>query len=196
MAGGVDHLLFVAALALAATRSTWLLWMVLTFSLGHLSTMALAITYGWPRLAAVEFAIGATIVAAAVGAWRGGGERAGEVRDSGTSGGRLTWRRRDGVTFGAAAALAAGLVHGAAFGAELRGVLATSEGLLWPIAAFGVGLDAAQSVVALSCAGLLAAVERRLGPRRRGQLRRGLAVPIGLAGVAFAARALVAAAMA
>ena len=126
--GGLDHLLFLAALALAA-RSLGILGLLVTaFSAGHMTTMAMAIAGQWPRLAAVEVAIGVTI-----------GWSAWQARRAPAS------RSTLGLAVGAALS---GLIHGAAFGAELRAVVGSSDGLLWPVLSFGVGLDLAQTAAA------------------------------------------------
>ncbi len=170
MALGWDHLLFVFGLVLSARRLRALFVAVAAFSLSHLATMTLAIVHAWPRFAAVEVVIGATIIAAAYASIRA---------------------RPPTATTLAALAACAGLVHGAAFGADLRGVLATSDGLLWPVVAFGVGLDAAQSVFALAMAAALAGLRRQLQPQGRHRLRAGLGVALALAGAAFAVAGLV-----
>lgn len=162
--GGVDHLLFLLGLVLACARLPALFAAVAGFSLGHLATMAAAILLGWPSMRWVEVAIGLSVVAAALAAAR--------ERERRLHGGLL-----------ALGALLFGLVHGAAFGAELRRSLGVSDGLIWPLAAFGVGLDAAQSAVALLAH---AVAQRALNTDRA---RRGAAVAVGIGGVAFAARA-------
>lgn len=166
--GGPDHLLFVAGLSLAAARIGASLAAVLGFSLGHLLTMAAAIAWGWPSFRWVEVAIGLSILWAA---WTGRRE------PEPTPG-----RRR--VVMLALAAAGFGLIHGAAFGAELRRVIGVSDGLLWPLAAFGVGLDAAQSVVAALAFGL------GIQLRGRVRVRAVLAGLVGLGGLLFATRAL------
>lgn len=156
LAGGLDHLLFLAALALAARGLGVLGLLVAAFSLGHMLTMTWAIAAAWPRLVAVEVAIGVTICWSA---WQAG--RPALSRSSAR------------LAIGAAAS---GLIHGAAFGAELRSVLGSSDGLLWPVLSFGVGLDLAQTLVA-------AAVFALWTPVRRGGDAEGVAARAGAAGI-------------
>lgn len=126
--GGLDHVLFLVALALAARSLGALGLLVAAFSLGHMLTMTAALAWHWPRLAAVEVAIGATICWSS---WQAARPDAARTK---------RWL--------AVGVWACGLVHGAAFGAELRSVLGSSDGLLWPVLSFGVGLDLAQTFAA------------------------------------------------
>ncbi len=143
LAGGLDHLLFLTALALAALRWRRLVLAAVCFSVGHLVTMALAIAFAWPSSPWVECAIGLSI------AWAGVGARAPGLSRSALVG-----------------AAAFGLVHGAAFGSELRHLIGGSEGLVWPLLSFGVGLDVAQTVWVTVGFALWTPVRRRVATTR------------------------------
>lgn len=168
MVGGLDHLLFLAALALVARSWAGLAAGVAAFSLGHMATMAAAIAGAWPPLPPVEVAIGLTIAVAAAVGWRSAAAAAPRSLALGC--------------------LAAGLVHGAAFGAELRSAIGSSDGLLWPVLAFGVGLDAVQTVAAAGVYGLHVAARPK--PWAVAAHRAALAV-LGLAGCGYALRAAI-----
>ncbi len=169
LTGGLDHLLFLLALTLAALRWRRLVAGALAFSVGHMITMAAAIAFEWPPLAAIEVAIGLSIVWSA---WR--------ARQPGLHGPELV------------GALVFGLVHGAAFGTELRHLMGGSEGLLWPVLSFGVGLDLAQVLWVCVTFGLWTPVRRRITPDHALPLPQRVAVAVLMvAGLGFAGRALV-----
>ena len=186
MAGGVDHLLMLVALALAARRIGALLWAVAGFSAGHMVTMAWAIAAAWPPLPLVEAAIGATLVCAGLVAAR---SRPAEVAGIAALSDEAGAADQGGAWVGATLALGCGLIHGAAFGAELRHAVGTGDGLLAPVLAFAVGLDVVQMLAAGAAFALLWVTRRRL-PTLHERLRRGLGLAVAAAGLALALRAL------
>ncbi len=123
LAFGWDHLLFLVALAIGARRLSRLWLAVLSFSLGHIASMAVTFVLDWPQMAVVEVIIGLSISAA--------GLRARSPK---------RWRTGHLALFAAAF----GLVHGMGFGAGLKAMVGASDALIWPLASFGVGLDVAQ----------------------------------------------------
>ena len=151
LARGPDHLLFLLTLVVAAPSAGALLAAVTAFSLGHLSTMALALALNLPPLPFVDIAIGATIAGAAF--------RARRPRPRGL--GRLL-----ALTAGF------GLIHGLGFGSGLQRLVAGTEQVVWPLLSFGLGLDAAQVIWVLCCGllwrGLLHWVGDPLRAQRRG----------------------------
>lgn len=186
MAAGADHLLMLVALALAARRLSGLLWAVAGFSVGHMVTMAWAIAAAWPPMPWVEAAIGATLVGAGLIAARSSAADAGNLAADPLPRRAL---QRGGAAVGAALALACGLIHGAAFGAELRHAVGAGDGLLAPVLAFAVGLDVVQMLAAGAAFALLGAARRWL-PRGHEPLRRVLGAAVAVAGLALALRAL------
>lgn len=120
---GWDHLLFLLTLVLAAGRWRTLIMAVTAFSLGHVTSMTLALLLHVLAPPWWDVLIGLTI---AVSAWRA---RAVPERDP-----RQV----------AAAALAFGLIHGLGFGAGLQALTGGYDRLAWPLLSFGLGLDVAQ----------------------------------------------------
>ncbi len=139
--GGLDHLLFLAAIALAAMLWRGLLWAVIAFSVGHMCSMALTLLLDLPGSAAVEVAIALSIC------WSG-------------------WRAREPTRlkprWTVIGAATFGLVHGVGFGAGLKAMVGGVDGILWPIIAFGLGLDLAQSLWAMGLMLLWTPVRRAL----------------------------------
>ncbi len=148
---GLDHLLFLVVLTFAVVGSTvtraaaWrVLGLVTAFTLGHATSLCLAyfdvvsIPSKW-----VEPAISLTIVAAAATALRGKG---------------------DGIRPWIAAVI--GLVHGLGFASSLAGLgLATSHHV-GALAAFNVGIDAAQTAAVLAVTVAIWAASKVLRERR------------------------------
>jgi hypothetical protein len=169
---GADHLLFllvVLADALGA-RVGWRRAPVLlsAFTLGHGLTLA-ATTLGGLSLspAWVEPAIAASIVAMA---------------------GFSLWQWRLGQHFGAAVQVVlvfgCALVHGLGFGSALLDQGWTGRELLWAVAGFNLGIEAAQLAVALVAAVAMALVRRLAGASTPFTLARGgslVAAAIGAA---------------
>ncbi len=168
LAGGLDHLLFLLALTLAALRYPRLVLGAMAFSVGHMLTMAAAIAWAWPPVAAIEVAIGLSIVWSA---WR--------ARQPGLGRAELL------------GAFAFGLIHGTAFGTELRHLVGGSEGLLWPVLSFGVGLDVAQLLWISVAFVLWTPIRRRIAPKQPLPAAQRIAGALLIAaGLAFAMRAV------
>ncbi|GEM_PF-2937487 len=176
LAVGVDHLLFLAALVLCAATIRGLLVLVILFSIGHMAAMFGALILGLPGHWLIEVGIGLSIV------WAGF-----QARDPATG---STLRSAVG-------ALGFGLVHGWAFGSELARLAVGVDGLLWPLASFGIGLDAAQSVFCGAVYFAWRAINGRLSESKAGRLsksgwaRRVASTLIMAGGVAFAIAAAV-----
>lgn len=167
LAGGADHLLFLLALTLAALKYGRLVGCALAFSVGHMVTMAAAIAWAWPPIAAIEIVIGLSIMWSA---WQA---------------------RRPGLgRFEALGAFGFGLVHGAAFGTELAHLVGGSDGLLWPVLSFGVGLDLAQMAWVSIGFALWTPVRRRISNKNLPRTQVWATSALLVAGALFAARAL------
>ncbi|HEY8241369.1 MAG TPA: HupE/UreJ family protein [Kiritimatiellia bacterium] len=138
---GYDHLLFLFSLLLASTNLRRTFWTVSAFTVAHSITLALA-TMDVIRVPShiVEPVIAATIVFVAA-----------ENIVSRTCDQRRAW-----LTF------ALGLVHGLGFAGVLRdlGIGTSGAGVLAPLAAFNLGVEAGQLGIALLVVPLLAALRR------------------------------------
>lgn len=165
IAGGVDHLVFVALLLVVAPLwpaiGHWIgerprrdalrhiAWVVSAFTLGHSLALALAVS-GWLRLPAqpVEVAVALTIaVAAAHAVWPLFGAVEGRM------------------------ALAFGLIHGQAFAGGLATAGLTPAQTVQALLAFNLGIELAQlAVVLLLLPPLLALVRRHPEPARRARV--------------------------
>lgn len=139
LAAGLDHLLFLLTLVLCASGLRGLLAGVSGFSLGHMSSMAVSLSLGWPALPWLDVVIGATI---ALSAWQGRGPQV-------ISGRRLM-----------ATSVLFGLIHGLGFGTGLQHLTVGVQQLWWPLLSFGLGLDVAQTLWVGLAAALWAAVVR------------------------------------
>lgn len=129
---GPDHLLFLLTLVLAGQRFGRTALAVTGFSLGHLTSMALALQQGWPPVPFLDVIIGGTI---AWSAWQG----------------RHTAPQPASGLIGLACLF--GLIHGLGFGSGLQALTGGVDSVVWPLVAFGLGLDAAQLLwVALAAA--------------------------------------------
>jgi hypothetical protein len=188
---GVDHLAFLAALALLAGSLGRIVWAVTGFTLGHSLTLGL-VALGWlsPNVRAVEALIGFTVAFAACEALtsrREPGSRTGwltlalvaavpvAAKLAGAS--MLPWLVTGGIAafalgaggLGGAAtrrgapllALAFGLAHGAGFAGALLDLDIPRERLLVALLGFNVGVEAGQ-LLALAVLGALAVVATRL----------------------------------
>jgi hypothetical protein len=123
LAFGPDHLLFLLTLVLAGQRLGRTALAVSGFSLGHVTSMALALVNDWPPVPFLDVVIGGTI---AFSAW--------SARKSEP----LPLGRMVGM------AVAFGLVHGLGFGSGLQALTGGVDSIVWPLLTFGLGLDAAQ----------------------------------------------------
>ncbi len=185
---GIDHLAFVAALALLAGGFARAAWAATGFTLGHSLTLGL-VAMGWlrPDTIAVESLIGFTVAFAAAEAFTArAAPRAGWAtialvaalplagRAAGLS--ALPWTVVAGVAlFGLCAgafggktsrrfapllAVAFGLAHGAGFAGPLLGLDIPRERLLVALLGFNLGVEAAQLLALAVIAGIALAGSR------------------------------------
>jgi len=158
---GYDHLLFLLAVLLAGGGVARLAAIVTSFTIAHSITLAVAAT-GLVQLpvAPVEIAIALSIVAVAVE----------NMLNVGAD-------RRALVTFGF------GLIHGFGFASVMAASALPTGGLVVPLVAFNLGVEAAQLVVVLAVAPVLALILRSHHARRIKFVLSGL---IALAGAMWA----------
>lgn len=174
---GLDHVLFIAALAAIYRVADWraVAWVITSFTVGHSITLALAVT-GILALPAslIEFLIPVTIVATCV-------ENVLHARRP---------EQRHGVWKRPLLAGVFGLVHGAGFANYLRELFV--DDLALPLLGFNLGIELGQ-VVALVVIGLALALLDRVLARvtSRGDGRtwaavrqRAVAVSVAIGGVA------------
>jgi hypothetical protein len=140
----MDHILFLLALAAIYRWRDWrdALWVVSAFTIGHSTTLVLAVTGVLTISSAiVEFLIPLTIVVACIE--------------------NLLVRNRAGALWGgryrALLAGVFGLVHGAGFATYLRSLFV--DHIAVPLFGFNVGIEAGQIVVLAAAATLLMAVD-------------------------------------
>jgi hydrogenase/urease accessory protein HupE len=145
---GYDHLLFLAALALAAATLGDFLKLILTFTLAHSLTVTLS-ALDWFRLPPwfVEPFIAASIIFVAV--------------ENLVSPKRVSSPSRLAIAFGF------GLVHGLGFAGGLNEVLGSTSGaaLGWAIGAFCLGVELGHLVIGLPFWALLRAGRAEWGDR-------------------------------
>jgi hydrogenase/urease accessory protein HupE len=139
---GLDHILFVFALAAVYLISDWkkILILVTAFTIGHSITLALAtLNIIQVRTDAVEFFIVVTILIAAIS----------NLFQNNTS---------SKIQINYAYALFFGLIHGLGFSNTLRAMLSKNQELVTPLLAFNLGLEFGQIiiVVAFLIAGFIA----------------------------------------
>jgi hypothetical protein len=130
---GLDHILFVFALAAGYLVSDWkkILVLVTAFTVGHSITLALAtLQIISVRSDLVEFAIVVTIFIAAVSNLFQKGESS-----------------QTAVMLNYGYALFFGLIHGLGFSNTLRAMLAKSQDLTMPLLAFNLGLEFGQIII-------------------------------------------------
>lgn len=130
---GLDHILFVFALAAGYLISDWkkILVLVTAFTIGHSITLALAtLKIISVRTDMVEFAIVVTIFIAAVSNLFQKGQVS-EAR----------------VQLNYIYALFFGLIHGLGFSNTLRAMLAKNQDLTTPLLAFNLGLEFGQIII-------------------------------------------------
>jgi hypothetical protein len=145
--GGMDHILFLIALAAIYRWHDWrqALVVVSAFTIGHSITLTLAVLA--PRLlppsSLVEFLIPVTLVATGI-----------ENLMTRRSEARAQWSRR-GVL-----AATFGLVHGAGFAGYLSQLLPGSVGV--PLLGFNIGLELGQALVLCVAMILLTAFDRAI----------------------------------
>ncbi|MBN8249080.1 MAG: HupE/UreJ family protein [Verrucomicrobia bacterium] len=165
---GYDHILFLAALALAAVTLGDFLKLILTFTVAHSITVTLA-ALGWVRLPPwfVEPFIAASIVFVAVE--------------------NLVAPRRDSAPSRLAVAFGFGLVHGLGFAQGLRESLAGlgSGRVALAILAFCLGVELGHLFLGLPFWGLLRAGRAEWGERFGRECLRWGSVAVALGGLWF-----------
>lgn len=129
---GLDHILFVFALAAGYLISDWrkILVLVTAFTIGHSLTLALAtLKIIAVRTDVVEFFIIVTIIIAAVS----------NLFQKQSSPSRIS------INYGYA--LFFGLIHGLGFSNTLRALLSASQDIVIPLLAFNLGLELGQIII-------------------------------------------------
>jgi len=133
---GVDHILFIVALAVRYQFADWkkLLILVTAFTIGHSITLALSVfnmvnySIVW-----IEFLIPVTIVITAVSNWFVN---------------KFTFKARFPLIY--FFALFFGLIHGLGFSNYLKSMLGKDSSVIWELFSFNVGLEAGQLVIVLA----------------------------------------------
>lgn len=129
---GLDHVLFVLCLTLAATRLRLLLWSVTGFTLGHSVTLAAGVLGAVPQtpvfIPAVELGVAASIAIMA---------------------GLVLLRKTSSAaqSFGMVSLL--GLLHGFGFAFMLAPMLGGAAGVLIPLVGFNLGVELGQIAIVL-----------------------------------------------
>lgn len=139
--GGLDHLLFVAALtAIDVKHPKRLFWLVTAFTVGHSLTLILAtLRLVSVSTALVELLIPVTIVATCV--VNGVGTLQPDYRKTKPRDGQARIRYAFAAGFG--------LIHGLGFSVFLRAALGSKESILLPLFAFNTGLEIGQLAIVL-----------------------------------------------
>ncbi|MFN3665010.1 MAG: HupE/UreJ family protein [Sediminibacterium sp.] len=133
---GVDHILFIVALAIRYQFSDWkkLLVLVTAFTIGHSITLALSVfnivNYS---IAWIEFLIPVTIVITAI---------------SNFFVTKFNFKSRFPLIY--FFALFFGLIHGLGFSNYLKSMLGRQSSIIWELFAFNVGLEVGQLVIVLA----------------------------------------------
>lgn len=133
---GVDHILFIVALAVRYQFADWkkLLILVTAFTIGHSITLALSVfnvvNYS---IAWIEFLIPVTIVITAISNWFVN---------------KFTFKARFPLIY--FFALFFGLIHGLGFSNYLKSMLGKDSTVIWELFSFNVGLEAGQLVIVLA----------------------------------------------
>jgi hypothetical protein len=133
---GVDHILFIVALAVRYQFADWkkLLILVTAFTIGHSITLALSVfnvvNYS---IAWIEFLIPVTIVITAISNWFVN---------------KFTFKARFPLIY--FFALFFGLIHGLGFSNYLKSMLGKDSSVIWELFSFNVGLEAGQLVIVLA----------------------------------------------
>ncbi len=134
---GLDHILFLAMLALPYTFKDWkqVLLLATLFTIGHTMTLVLSV-YGLVRISSqpIEFLISCTIfITALYNVFRGG-----KTSSSST------------INFVAITTLFFGIIHGLGFGKDFRILLSGSSGNSFlTLLEFTLGIEVAQLIVVL-----------------------------------------------
>jgi hypothetical protein len=133
---GVDHILFIVALAIRYQFADWkkLLVLVTAFTIGHSITLALSVfnivNYS---IAWIEFLIPVTIVITAL---------------SNLFVKKFSFNTRFPLIY--FFALFFGLIHGLGFSNYLKSMLGKDSSVVWELLAFNVGLEAGQLLIVLA----------------------------------------------
>jgi hypothetical protein len=133
---GVDHILFIVALAIRYQFTDWkkLLVLVTAFTIGHSITLALSVfnivNYS---IAWIEFLIPVTIVITAL---------------SNLFVKKFSFNTRFPLIY--FFALFFGLIHGLGFSNYLKSMLGKDSSVVWELLAFNVGLEAGQLLIVLA----------------------------------------------
>ena len=171
---GYDHLLFVAALVLAASRWQYLLAVIAAFTLAHTLTLTLS-ALAIVRLpsSVVEPMIATSIVAVA-------------VQNS-------LWPRHSQGWLRLALAFGFGLFHGLGFAGGLLEALSGMAGLpwWWALVGFSVGVEVGHVLVVAPVYVILLGLRKRLSAQRFAQLQCVGSVLVALCGVVYVWAALV-----
>jgi len=133
---GVDHILFIVALAIRYQFADWkkLLVLVTAFTIGHSITLALSVfnvvnySIVW-----IEFLIPVTIVITALSNFF--------VK-------KFSFNTRFPLIY--FFALFFGLIHGLGFSNHLKSMLGKDSSIIWELLAFNVGLEAGQLLIVLA----------------------------------------------
>lgn len=133
---GVDHILFIVALAVRYQFADWkkLLILVTAFTIGHSITLALSVfnvvnySITW-----IEFLIPVTIVITAISNFF--------VK-------KFSFNTRFPLIY--FFALFFGLIHGLGFSNYLKSMLGKDSSVIWELFSFNVGLEAGQLVIVLA----------------------------------------------
>ncbi len=152
---GIDHVLFVVCLALAAGWSIRILWAVTGFTIGHSITLALG-TLGFephgawfPPAIELTIALSIVLVAALV------------LRDTWRTGGRRL--QTNGQLFALTGLI--GLLHGYGFSFVFTDLLGGSaHRITVALAGFNVGVELGQLLIVLAVLAVLAAIARISAP--------------------------------
>lgn len=133
---GYDHILFILTLCAVYNLKDWkkVLVLITAFTIGHSLTLALA-TLDLIRVDGdlIEFLIPMTIFLTALANLFSGKQKPGALQ----------------YYLKYSAALFFGLIHGLGFSNYLRSLLGTERGLVLPLFAFNVGIEAGQIIIVL-----------------------------------------------
>ncbi|BDD00138.1 HupE/UreJ family protein [Persicobacter psychrovividus] len=134
---GYDHLLFVIALCLSFSVSSWkkIIGLLSAFTIGHSLSLALS-TLHIIRVNSdiVEFLIPLTIFLTGLHHL---------IRGKKTS-------QKNSYWYGYGIVIAFGLIHGMGFSSYLSALLGRSESIITPLLAFNLGLEVGQIVIVLA----------------------------------------------
>jgi hypothetical protein len=148
----LDHQLFILALTAIYRPANWkqVLVLVTAFTIGHSLTLALSVYQLFSISSAwVEFLIPCTIMATALfNCW----QKANNLR---------------GLRFNYLLALLFGLVHGLGFANSIRMMLASGQGIGWPLLGFNIGLELGQLLLVAVILAIAWAVVNKAGLRHQ-----------------------------